>query len=530
VAAVPLVYRDSNYGVLVVYADEPAAFDAAERDLLTDVASDIAYATNVLDLRREVDRLTEFVEHAPMGVFNTDPASDGVMLEANPAMAEIFDADSVDDVVGRPVVDFYADTEDRAAVLETLVSEGVVTRELPLRTLSGREIWGHVTLVRNEQPDGSFVIAGAIKDVTARKELEQRLSEELTFIESILETSPVAIAVLDPNGTIVRANEYAEDVLGLAEPDIVDRAYDAPKWQIFDENDEPIPSADLPFARVMRTGAPVYDYEHGIEHPDGQRIWLSINIVPITNANGDVVQAVAAMSDISELKAQEEALDERQRQIAFFNNLLRHEVLNGMTVIEGTADLLGEDLAADDDRSPLVERIRSRSDDIVTTVQRVRKVLRQLTVEEPDLAAHDLAAVVADRVAQLESDYPNAAVSVDASDEAPVLTDDLLRDVVYNLLANAVQHNDRADPTVDVTVTVDGGTTTLRVADDGPGIPDDIKEEVFGRGDWTPTSPSGFGLYFVDTMVSRYGGSVWAEDNDPRGTVFVAELPTANEP
>jgi sensor histidine kinase regulating citrate/malate metabolism len=80
------------------------------------------------------------------------------------------------------------------------------------------------------------------------------------------------------------------------------------------------------------------------------------------------------------------------------------------------------------------------------------------------------------------------------------------------------------------TVTVDGGTTTLRVADDGPGIPDDQKEEVFGRGDWTPTSPSGFGLYFVDTMVSRYGGSVWAEDNDPRGTVFVAELPTADEP
>jgi signal transduction histidine kinase len=67
----------------------------------------------------------------------------------------------------------------------------------------------------------------------------------------------------------------------------------------------------------------------------------------------------------------------------------------------------------------------------------------------------------------------------------------------------------------------------VRVADDGPGVPDELKDAVFRRDETGMTETavgSGFGLFFVDQMMDRYGGSVRIEDNEPRGAVFVLEL------
>ncbi|ESP89966.1 signal-transducing histidine kinase [Candidatus Halobonum tyrrellensis G22] len=101
----------------------------------------------------------------------------------------------------------------------------------------------------------------------------------------------------------------------------------------------------------------------------------------------------------------------------------------------------------------------------------------------------------------------------------------MLGSVFRNLLNNAVQHNDADDPLVVVDVGLDGDRVTVRVADNGPGVPDDRKMEVFGKNEkGIDSSGTGVGLYLVHTLVSEYGGSVRIEDNDPRGAVFVVRL------
>ena len=71
----------------------------------------------------------------------------------------------------------------------------------------------------------------------------------------------------------------------------------------------------------------------------------------------------------------------------------------------------------------------------------------------------------------------------------------------------------------------------MRVGDDGPGIPDDRKTAVFGKGEKGPGSDgTGLGLYLVRTLVVSYGGEIRVEDNDPRGSVFLVELPTVSVP
>ncbi|WP_396613572.1 ATP-binding protein (plasmid) [Haloferax sp. S1W] len=221
-----------------------------------------------------------------------------------------------------------------------------------------------------------------------------------------------------------------------------------------------------------------------------------------------------------------EELEYRNDQLEFFNGILRHDVLNGMNIIKGRAEFLVEDLEEDDARRN-AETILRWSDDVVDIIQRVRNIIGTLTGKPTrPLTDVNLAAVITAEVTNLRSTYPEVTFETDVPNEVSVKGDELLSEVIGNVLANAVVHNDPDGLCVRVTADEDPetGWVRVRIADTGQGIPDDRKDAVFRRGESDRTT-GGFGLFFVDAMVGAYGGDVWIEDNDPQGTVFVIELP-----
>ena len=131
---------------------------------------------------------------------------------------------------------------------------------------------------------------------------------------------------------------------------------------------------------------------------------------------------------------------------------------------------------------------------------------------------------------KLESEYPDAQISVKGSLPAVLIQANQMLDSVFrNLLSNAVQHNNKEVPEISVSATTNDQRAVVRIADNGPGVPDDQKEEVFGKGGkGLDSSGTGLGLYLVQHLVTHYGGEVWVEDNDPEGAVFVVELPLAD--
>lgn len=100
-----------------------------------------------------------------------------------------------------------------------------------------------------------------------------------------------------------------------------------------------------------------------------------------------------------------------------------------------------------------------------------------------------------------------------------------------NLLANAVLHNDSDDPRVVVDIESGDDAVQVTVADNGPGVPDEQREEIFGKGtQGLESSGTGIGLYLVQTLVTGYGGQVWVENGaapDLSGAAFTVELPEA---
>jgi len=227
----------------------------------------------------------------------------------------------------------------------------------------------------------------------------------------------------------------------------------------------------------------------------------------------------------------EQALARKTSQLEFFNSVIRHDVLNGMTVVQARADTLAEGLE-DDQFRQCARTIREWSDDIVDVVRRVRSVVDTVTGESAvELGPVSLTACLEDELGRIRSAYPEVTVEMDTPGDVTVLADSLLGDVLGNVLKNAVEHNDPTDLSLTVSVESDAGFATIRIADTGSGIPDDRKESVFRRGETghVKSTGSGFGLFFVDSMIAEYGGTVWVEDNEPTGAVFVVELPLSED-
>jgi signal transduction histidine kinase len=224
-----------------------------------------------------------------------------------------------------------------------------------------------------------------------------------------------------------------------------------------------------------------------------------------------------------ERKKQQLELKRRTNQLEFFNSVLRHDVQNGMDVVRQNAAILTDRLEGDEhDRATTIQ---NWSEDMIDLTQKVRGMLDSLTDGERDRTPMDVVEVLEGEI-ETVAGMEGVTVEADLPDRAAVMADEMLSAVLGNVLTNAVEHNDREEATVEVTVTEEAGTVHVRVADDGPGIPAELKEAVFGKGVQASDGGGGFGLYFVATMVDGYGGSVTVGDNDPRGTVFDIALPT----
>lgn len=212
-----------------------------------------------------------------------------------------------------------------------------------------------------------------------------------------------------------------------------------------------------------------------------------------------------------------------KEHVQFFLRLLRHDIRNDAQQIQGYAELVAEDTG--DERLAYVRDGASR-------IVELTHLTRAFTDEEsaPSTEARPLATLLETILETTRKRHPEAEIRITGipSDEVQVRGDELLRNVFENLVRNAVQHHDGDEPRVRITVDVDPDTVEVRVADDGPGVPEAVQQTLFQEGAKGGTSAgSGLGLYLVHVFVTQYGGRVELEHTGPDGSTFLVVLPRA---
>jgi PAS domain S-box-containing protein len=332
------------------------------------------------------------------------------------------------------------------------------------------------------------------------------------LLEATFNSPETFIGILDAEGNLIRANETA---LGFIDADD-EAVFGEPFWETpWWNHDETVARRCQDAVERVRTGE-IARFEAEHVGANGQRIATSVVARPVVG-DGTVEKIIVEGTDVTDLKRREE-------QIEFFNSILRHDILNGMTVIKARAETLADTLEGT--QATYAETILDWSRDIVDLTQKVRSVLSTMSgdgLTEPETI--ELAPVIEGAVNKAASMDVDCTIETAIHDDVAVVADDLLDDVVGNILTNAVEHGGPS-PTIEVTTELVGPTVRLHIADDGPGIPPTERDAVFEKGQCgTESTGTGFGLYFVSVMVDSYGGDIWVEESDLGGSEFVVELP-----
>jgi len=358
-----------------------------------------------------------------------------------------------------------------------------------------------------------------------------------TLAQATLDTLPLNLAILDAGGEIVGTNRPWREFgrangIGTS-PDTLGTNYLAVTDAAASEGDEDARRAAAGLREVLAGGRDLFAMEYPCHAPTERR-WFLLRAAPLVH-DGDRYVVVTHL-DITDRVLAERRV-ERQRdemaaeheRLALLNQLLRHDIRNDLNVLSGWADVVGDHVEPGGEEA--LERLLGAADHTIDLIEAAGDLAEAVGSTEDSLEPTDLSAVLADEIEKLRTEYASRSTSVTVTGPEPsdpgveVLATPLLASVFSNLLNNAVFHNDKADVRVDVTVETREETALVRVADNGPGVPDALKRELFAQGEKRPESPGmGLGLYLVDTLVDLYGGSVWVEDGDPDGAVFCVEL------
>lgn len=319
-----------------------------------------------------------------------------------------------------------------------------------------------------------------------------------------IEELPDSVLVLDTDERIVHGNEQGTALLADLGTDVGD-------------------SLDEAFPTVATDGDDTDRVT--VTTTAGSETVLNARTRELTRS-GRTVGWVLILRDVTELQRQKETIAEQKESLELLNQMVRHDIRNDLQVILSYTDLLEAEGKAD---SEYVGPISESADRAVELTNAARRMTDAVLEADEDHSAVDLQQCIEDEIAEMRSSYLETTVAVDGTlPNVSVTGGDMLSTVFRNLLRNAIQHNDSDRPEVSVAASAADGTVTVRVTDNGPGVPDEQKDEIFSEGESGIASDgSGIGLHLVGTVVGSYGGEVWVEDNHPRGAVFVVELPLA---
>ena len=266
---------------------------------------------------------------------------------------------------------------------------------------------------------------------------------------------------------------------------------------------------------VIKTGEPIVDKE---EFFSSSGRWFLTSKVPLRDETGEVSGLIGVAREITARKVHE-------RQLKTLGHLLRHNLRTDLNLITGWTEAL--DRQVDGSLTTHTVRILRAAERLRSTVDHQQEVVDILT-EWTVPTTIDAVAVVRHVVDDCAAEYADVRFDCDLPEEALFRGTERFGQAIEELVENAVEHNTREEPHVAVSVECLDGTVRIRVADDGPRIPEAELALLSGDSEVNPLSHStGLGLWLVNWVVRQCNGTLSFDRNGERGNAVTVTVPAA---
>jgi hypothetical protein len=366
------------------------------------------------------------------------------------------------------------------------------------------------------------------------------LDERRREVETMLETIPNGVVMLDREGHIVLANRAFSEMMdpGGQQPFI-----GLPIQTVFPA--EVSQGLDKLMRRSHRMGSASREFElHA--HKGVLSVVASVALVEGVDGYNAALPGtheahgyVVVLEDVTELlRAQKQmAWKEVARRVA-------HEIKNPLTPVALSSERIHKhighieaQLAEQALESPSIEIIRKCSEIITSSVDTMRELVNQFSAlaqfpsSRPRPA--DLNSIVENALAIFAGRLQHITLKTKLASDLPLVMADpeSLKRAITNLVDNAAEamQSSHLRELYLTTTLLDGGShVELTVADTGPGLPDEMRERLFMPYFSTKERGTGLGLTITAKIVQEHQGSIRAVTNKPTGAVFIIELPVAS--
>ncbi|MEF8771463.1 PAS domain-containing sensor histidine kinase [Halodesulfurarchaeum sp.] len=480
------------------------------------------------ELRRTKERLELAIEGANLGIWDWDMQSDKVVRSDQWAeMLGYSSGEIINEIGGWEKLLHPEDREPHDKALnEYLAGEkDLYTVDYRLQTADDEWKWiRNVGKVMEWDEAGNPVRSvGIHQDIDEQKRAERARKQSQKRLRQIIDLVPDPIFLKNHDGEYLLANAAVGKIFGLAPEEMIGKT--EREMGMSEERFERYREEDR---EVIESGESLMIPERQARTADGDVLTLQTILIPYESVGSDPDGILGYARNITERTEYERALERQRDDLELLNQVVRHDIRNDLQLVLSYAEMLEKHVETGD--KEYVRQVLEAARDAVDITETARDVTEILLQQQTERSPVDLKGVLEHEIQDVRPSNERALITVNGTiPQVEVLADNLLESVFRNLLSNAINHNDKEVPEVTVSATTADEVVRIRIADNGPGIPDEQKERIFEQGETGIDSVgTGIGLYLVQTLVDRYGGQIWIEDNDPEGSVFVIELPIVN--
>ena len=429
----------------------------------------------------------------------------GTLTYVNPAFLSIWGYSHEEEVLGREAVSFWKDPVEAEQVIASLKENGRWIGEMQAVRADGSQAILYVSAHYILDPeDCPLALMASFIDITHNKHAEQELLSKTRLIEGMLNGIQDIVGLQLPDHTVIRYNQAGYDFLGKEQADIQGKKC----YELIGRKSQCEPCA---------TSLAIKDHKiTRIEKfiPE-LSVYLECTSNPIISESGEVELVVEMLHDITERKKAERALNEVNRKLHLLSSITRHDILNSLGGVLISLDSVPKE------ELPL--EVKGSMDRIEEFALRIKKQI-EFTHDYQELGVKQATwQRLEDLFTETSSQVEHGLVRITHSlDNLRVFADPLLQKAIYNIVDNAFRYGGPALKEIRSYYQISGNFLIWIIEDDGRGIDDGIKEQIFERGYGSNT---GFGLFFVREILSITGITIKETGEPGRGARFLIVVP-----